>query len=130
MHNVIHTTLLKPFKTRKDPQVEDDQQDHDDEDIIYGVDHIVNSRSRRIQGQKRVEYRIRWEGYQEQDDTWQLFEDLGQGVYPALIEFHQKNPHAAKDQRVVLNEERTNEASERMNERMNEASERMKRANK
>ena len=64
--------------------IDDDQE----EDIIYVVDDLADSR--RTKGE--VQQRIRWEGYKEHDDTWQRFEDLWQGTYQALTDFHQTNP--------------------------------------
>ena len=42
-HNVVHTTLLKPFRTRDEPQDMDE-----DEEEIWEVEEIVNSR--RVKG--------------------------------------------------------------------------------
>ena len=39
--------------------------DLDEEDIEYDIAQIVNSRRRR----RIVEYRIRWDGYMEEDNT-------------------------------------------------------------
>ena len=46
IHNVIHTTLLKPSITREDPQME--SYEDEEKDMVYGDDHIVDSR-RKIQ---------------------------------------------------------------------------------
>jgi len=61
-HNVVHTTLLKPFHRRD----EDQDMDEDDPDV-YEVESIVNSRKIRAV----VKYRVRWVGYTEFEDTWE-----------------------------------------------------------
>ena len=60
--------------------------DLDEEDIEYDVAQIVNSRRRR----GIVEYRIRWDGYTEEDDTWETIDKLS--CPDKLREFHEKHP--------------------------------------
>ena len=52
-HNVVHTTLLKPFRRRDEPQDMDE-----DEAEVSEVEEIVNYRT--VQGV--VQYRVRWAG--------------------------------------------------------------------
>src|SRR5258706_12841394 len=56
LHHVIHTTMLKPFKTREgDDQMEvDDEQD----ELFYEVEGILDSR----RFGRTVKYRVRWKG--------------------------------------------------------------------
>ena len=91
LHPVIYTALLKPFHTRSAPQLVDDIED---EDIEYDVERIIDSRKRR----GKVEYRIRWEGYEEQDDTWETFEQLA--CPDKLQQFHTDNSRKPRDPRI------------------------------
>ena len=63
----MHTTLLKPFRDRTEPQ----ELDKDEEDN-YEVEQIVDSRN--VRG--KVQYRVRCVGYSEMEDTWEVFEAL------------------------------------------------------
>ena len=67
-YNVVHTTLLKPFRTQDDPQ----DMDEDEDNEIYKVETILNSR--KYAGV--VKYRIQWKGYDELGDTWEELERL------------------------------------------------------
>ena len=58
--------------------------DIDKDDIEYDVAEIVNSRKRG----GNVEYRIRWNGYTEDDDTWEMIDNLN--CPQKLREFHEK----------------------------------------
>jgi len=66
-HNVVYTTLLKPFH-RRDKDQDMDENDPD----VYEVESIVNSR--KIRGV--VKYRVRWVGYTEFEDTWEMWDKL------------------------------------------------------
>ena len=59
-HNVVHTTLLKPFRRR------DESQDMDeDEAEVWEVEEIVKFRTRK----GVVQYRVCWVGCTEFEDT-------------------------------------------------------------
>ena len=90
-HNVVHTTLLKPFRRRDEPQ--DMEQD---EEEIWEVEEIVNSR--RVKGV--VQYRVRWTGCTELEDTWETFEHLD-NCPEKLQEFRQKFPRKPSDEKYV-----------------------------
>ena len=66
-HNVVHTTLLKPFWSRDKPQDLDKDQEE-----IWTVEKIVNSRI--VIG--IVQYLVWWTGYTKLADLWQMFDHL------------------------------------------------------
>ena len=66
-YNVVHTILFQPFRRRDEPQDMDE-----DEEEIWEVEEIVNSR--RVKGV--VQYRMRWTGCIELEDTWETFKYL------------------------------------------------------
>ena len=90
LHHTIHVSLLKPFYKRgnKDEKEEDKMQVDDDDENLYAVEKIINSR-RFASG---VKYLIRWEGYTKENDSWEPMESLcSDGIKQLLVEFH-KNP--------------------------------------
>ena len=64
-YNVVHTTLLKPFRRRDEPQDMDE-----DETEVWEFEEIVNSRTRK----GVVQYRVRWAGCTEFKDTWETID--------------------------------------------------------
>ena len=90
-HNVVHTTLLKPFRRRDEPQ-----DMSEDEEQIWEVEEIVNSR--RVKGV--IQYRVRWTGCTELEDTWQTFEHLD-NCPGKMQEFQQKFLRKPQDERDV-----------------------------
>ena len=90
-HNVLHTTLLKPFRRRDEPQ----DMDEDDEEI-WEVEEIVNSR--KVKGV--VQYRVRWTGCIELEDTWETCEHLDH-CPEKLQELRQKLLRKLRDERDV-----------------------------
>jgi len=91
-HNVVHITLLKPFRTRDDPQ----DMDEDEDNEIYKVETILNSR--KYTGV--VKYRIRWKCYDELGDTWEEFERLD-NCPEKFKEYREKFPNKPRDERDV-----------------------------
>ena len=66
-HNVVHTTLLKPFRRRDEPQ-----DMNEDEAEVWEVQEIGNSRT--VKGV--VQYRVRWTGCTEFEDKWENIDHL------------------------------------------------------
>lgn len=74
MHNIVYTSLLKPFKNRPDNEV--NEMDDEEEDLFYNVENIMNSkRFGRV-----IKYRVCWKGYDKTDDTWSPFENVKQVI--------------------------------------------------
>ncbi len=92
IHHVVHTTLLKPYNGNVQDEIDDEQ-----EDLFYNVDYIVASK----RFGRKIKYRVRWEGYEQQDDTWEPIENLRNST-DAVKEFHQTHPQALRDPTVVL----------------------------
>ena len=90
-HNVVHTTLLKPFRRRDEPQDMDE-----DEEEIWEVEEIVNSR--RVK--RVVQYRVRWTGYTELEDTWETIQHLN-NCAKKLQEFQERFPRKPQDEKDV-----------------------------
>ena len=65
--NVVRTTLLNPFRRREETL---DMEENEEE--IWDIKEIVNSR--KVKGV--VQYRVRWTGCTELEDTWETFEHL------------------------------------------------------
>ena len=90
-HNVVHTTLLKQFRRRDEPQNMDE-----DEAEVCEVEEIINSR--KLEGV--VLYRVRWAGCMEFEDTWDTIDHLD-NCLDKLKEFWQKFSKKPEDEREV-----------------------------
>ena len=84
MHNFIHTSLLKPFKSRNNDKM---QVSDDEEDLFFKVENIIDSK----RFHRMIKYRVRWKGYDESDDTWEPFENIKQ-VMALIRVFHHSKP--------------------------------------
>ena len=88
MQNVIHTSLLKPFKSRDDDEM---QIDDEEEDLFFEVENIIDSKHF---GQI-IKYRVNWKGYDKTDDTWEPFENIKE-VMDLIRIFHYLKPNAPR----------------------------------
>lgn len=62
-----------------------------EEDDVYEVEKIVKHRKH----SGRIQYRVRWKGYTEDDDTWEDEDNL-EGCAIALAEYHKAHPNLVK----------------------------------
>ena len=90
-HNVVHTTLLIPFRRRNEPQ-----DINEDEAEVWEVEEIVNSRTLK----EVVQYPVRWAGCTEFEDTWETIDHLD-NCPDKLKEFRQKFLRKPRDAREV-----------------------------
>ena len=89
LHPTVHTSLLKPYRTRNNKDMEVDTEDKP----LYTIDKIINSR----RFSSGVKYLIRWEGYSEDNDTWEPMENLStDSIKQLLIEFHNTSGNRRK----------------------------------
>ena len=89
---MVHITLLKPYNSNVQNKLDDEQ-----EDLFYNVDYIVASK----RFGRKIKYQVRWEGYEQQDDTWEPIENLRNSTN-VVKEFHQTHPLVLRDPTVVL----------------------------
>ena len=66
-HNVVDTTLLKPFRWRDEPQGM-----HEDEAEVWEVEEIFHCRKLKAV----VQCRVRWADCTEFEDTWETIDNL------------------------------------------------------
>ena len=90
-HNVVRTTLLKPFSRRDEPQDMDE-----DEAEVWEVEEIANSRT--VNGV--VQYRVRCVGCTEFEVIWETIDHLDNSP-DKLKEFWQKFPSKPRDKKLV-----------------------------
>ena len=88
---MVHTRLLKPVRRRNEPQDIDE-----DEEEVCEVEEMVNSRT--VKGV--VQYRVRWGGCIEFEDTWETIDYLD-NCADKLKEFPQTFPKKLQDEREV-----------------------------
>jgi hypothetical protein len=54
----------------------------DNADDVYNADYLIKSRRRK----GRIEYLVKWSGYQEGASTWQDEDDVGSGLIDDFLE--------------------------------------------
>ena len=87
-HNIVHTTLFKPFYRRYNPQ---DIDKDETLPYVYKVDSIIDSKTNR----GVVKYSMRWVRYPEFEDTWEMLYMLNNCLFK-LQKFREKftnKPH-------------------------------------
>lgn len=89
---VFHISLLEPT-TNDAPTIALELSD-EQELIEYEVERIVNIKL--DQGQRL--YRVRWKGYEEQDDTWELEENMSNAR--GLIQQFQRQSTKTRQQKT------------------------------
>ncbi|TPX33158.1 hypothetical protein SeLEV6574_g08402 [Synchytrium endobioticum] len=88
IHNVFHISLLKPYIRPKDPtrQLPKPPPLRIKEDEGFIIENILDVRRRG----KGWEYLIKWEGYGEEDNTWESRRTIDDE--PMLEEWHKRHP--------------------------------------
>jgi len=104
MHLVFHASLLEPYRKSKDPEREVQRLEMK---ILKGeenweVREIVESRRNGRKRGKPVEYLVLWEGYPDEEATWEPYKHLRGTSEDRLKEFHRKYPGVKRDSRVRL----------------------------
>ena len=99
MHNVIHASLLKPYKGERAEgwRLQDSPETAFEQ---YEIHAILNNKKQR----RGVVHRIRWLGYEEEEDTSEPWESLrgAKDTKELVIKFHLRLPTKPRDGRVPL----------------------------
>ena len=93
IHNVIHTTMLKPFVQRQGDEMQLD--DDEESDLFFDVEQVLDSKC----FGRTVKYHIRWKDYDETNDTWEPISSL-KNVLDMVRAFHIVKPRAPRDPSV------------------------------
>jgi hypothetical protein len=101
IHPVFHVSLLEPYKSPADPQrrVEPPEVEEIDGEVNWVVREVADSRVNRQK--KIVEYLVLWEGYEQEDATWEPWEHLRNSAEKVLLSFHKRYPRKPRDVRVI-----------------------------
>src|SRR5258706_10653557 len=102
VHPVYHIGLLERYRDSKDPtrkQIVPEVEEIDGE-MNWEVREIVESRQNRRKKHNPIEYLVLWEGYPDEDGTWEVYDNLKGTANEILQNFHNKYPHAARDARI------------------------------
>jgi RNase H-like domain found in reverse transcriptase/Reverse transcriptase (RNA-dependent DNA polymerase)/Integrase zinc binding domain/Chromo (CHRromatin Organisation MOdifier) domain/Integrase core domain len=101
IHPVFHVALLEPYKPPADVQrrVNPPEVEEIDGEVNWVLREIANSKVNRQK--KRVEYLVLWEGFEQEDATWEPWGNLKKSAEEALLDFHKRYPKKPRDARVV-----------------------------
>ena len=95
-HPTFHMQLLEPYRVsreesqRKRPPTPEPI----DGEVNYVVREIVESRRDNRKKGKPVDYFVLWEGYPDEEGTWETYDKLKGTAEEALQAFRAKNPNA------------------------------------
>ena len=94
-HPVFHIDKLYPYKGTKVngllPEEPGPIELEDEDEPEYEVDKILDSQIR----WRRLEYKVRWKGYDQSHDSWQPVGNL-KNAKRSINAFHKKHPNAVK----------------------------------
>ena len=102
VHPVYHIGLLERYRDSEDPtriQTVLEVEEIDGE-LNWEVRKIVNSRQNRRKKHNPIEYLVLWEGYPDEDGTWEVYDNLKGTADELLQAFHRRYPKAVKDKRL------------------------------
>jgi hypothetical protein len=100
IHDVFHIELLEPYRESQIPGRTPGRPEpvEVEGESGYAIREIGKSR---WQGRKkRVEYFVLWEGYPDEDGTWEPFENIFD--QEMLFQFHRQYPDMIRDERIAL----------------------------
>ena len=78
VHPVYHIGLLERYRDSKDPkrkQIVPEVEEIDGE-MNWEVREVVESRQNRRKKHNPIEYLVLWEGYSDEDRTWEVYDNL------------------------------------------------------
>ena len=95
-HPTFHVYVLEPYRVSREEsrRKRAPSPEPKDGEVNYVVREIVESRRVNRKGGKPVEYFILWEGYPDEEGTWEIYDTLKGTAEEALQEFRAKNPNA------------------------------------
>ena len=93
IHDVFHATLLTPYKetTLNGKQNQEPTPELVDGQPEWEVEQVLSVR----QHQHQVQYLIRWKGFSEAHDSWELATDVH--AEELIQEFYKKHPNAIQN---------------------------------
>jgi hypothetical protein len=104
IHDVFHVSLLREHRQRKGERTPSPQPIRlkaDESKREFVVGEIVDSR---VQGNK-LQYRVRWKGYQEDEDTWEPALGLKK-AQKAVSKFHKEYPNKPSLSTITASKEK------------------------
>ena len=100
IHPVFHVSLLEPYRAPADPSRRAPPPEIEiiEGEENYVVREVADSRVNRQK--KKIEYLVLWDGYDNEDATWEPWEHLRHTAVEALRDFHKRYPKKPQDKRV------------------------------
>jgi len=104
---VFNVVLLEPYRDDPigRPQLAIPAPDIVDSEPSYVLTEVVDSRWYGNPKSKFphcfVQYLVAWEGYGQEENSWELFQTLEGTAMQALVNFHDRYPSKPRDYRVI-----------------------------
>jgi len=94
---VFHVSLLEPYSILADAKQKIEPWEV--EEIERVENHVVRevANSKLNCNKKKLEYLILWEGFEQEDATWEPWEHLKKSAEKALNSFHKRYPKQPRD---------------------------------
>ena len=95
-HPPFHVQLLEPYRVSQEPSRRQRPPTPEpiEGEVNYTVCAIVDSRKVNRRKGKPTEYLVLWEGYPDEEGTWEKYENIQGTAEEALAEYRAKNPNA------------------------------------
>ena len=93
---MIEPYNVNPIPGRRSPTPPPEFDFHSE--AIWEIEEVLSSRTR----YRKVQYLIKWKGYNPDDNTWEPYDNLLGGAVQSVKDFHLKNQGMPKDPRVLF----------------------------
>jgi len=104
IHPVFHIALLEPYiaSTNSQRRMDPPETEEIGEVVNWTVREVIDCRLDRKENLQKVKYLVLWEGYEQDDETCETWENLKKRAEEALLDFHKSYPRKPRDARVVM----------------------------
>jgi hypothetical protein len=102
IHPVFNIALLERYRG-KDPGKQ--MAEIEEDDSGWKMEKIIASGPSNDNAKKHV-YLVKWEGFSQDENTWESYENVEESADELLEEYYEKNPTVEKDGRFVRRKEK------------------------
>jgi hypothetical protein len=102
IHPVLNIALLEKYREKnREREVVEIEAD----DSGWKMEKIIASGPSNDDHKKHV-YSAKWEGFSQEENTWESYDNIAESAYKLLEEFYEKNPMMEKDGRFGKKEKK------------------------